>query len=69
MNPTVITLVLTIGMPPNVPDIQLRLREPSIEACLTDAKEFLIRGVPKAAKDAIGVGALCLVPKDADNEI
>jgi hypothetical protein len=69
MNPIVITLVLTIGMPPNVPDIQLRLKEPSIEICLSDAKEFLMRGVPKTAKDAIGVAAACLVPKDVNTEL
>ena len=68
MNPAVITLLLTIAMPPNVPDIQLRLNEPSIELCLNDAKEFLVRGVPKAAKNAVGVAAMCLVPKGANGD-
>jgi hypothetical protein len=68
MNPAVITLVLTIMMPPNVADIQLKLQESSIETCLSDSKEFLDHGVPEAAKDAIGVAALCLVPKGASGD-
>lgn len=70
MNPAIITLVLTIAMPANVPDIHLKLQEPSIEVCLSDAKDFLDHGVPKAAKDAVGVAAMCLVPKGAvDDEL
>ena len=70
MNPVIITLILTIVMPPNVQDIQLKLKEPSIEACLNDAHDFLDHGAPKAAKDAVGVAAACLVPKgNADDEL
>ena len=68
MNPAVITLVLTIMMPPNVADIQLKIQEVSIEGCLSDAKQFLEHGVPAAAKDSIGVAALCLVPKGASGD-
>ena len=56
-------------MPPNVPDIQLRLKEPSIEVCLSDAREFLVHGVPKGAENAVGVAAMCLVPKDVNSEL
>lgn len=55
---TAILLVLTIITPPDQPDRQRAMPEPSIEKCWADAHEWIAAGPPAGA---LGVGAGCLV--------
>lgn len=51
-------LILTIVMPPNMPDIVHRMPESSIDQCWKDAKEFTALEKPKI-NGAQGVMAAC----------
>ncbi len=66
MEPAVILLIIAYAMPGRVPDIQMKIDEPSLEVCWQEAKEFVERGVPDLLKDkgAVGLYAGCRAPSD-----
>ena len=57
-----IVLILTVVTPPGNADLHLQFKEPSVEQCLADAKDFLGRGIPKELEGAKAIMAACLVP-------
>ncbi len=61
METAVVFLILAYAMPGRIPDISIKVDEPSLEVCWLEAKEFVDRGVPKLLKEkgAIGLYAGC----------
>jgi hypothetical protein len=60
VNPGTIILVLTLATGQGVPDITHKVKQPSVEACLKEAREFLDAGVPKI-DGVLGIQASCLL--------
>ncbi len=66
MEPTVILLIIAYAMPGRVPDITMKVDEPSLEVCWQEAKEFVERGVPGPLKEkgVVGLYAGCRAPSE-----
>ncbi len=66
MNTAVVLLIIAYAMPGRVPDITMKVDEPSLEICWLEAKEFVDRGVPDSLKEkgAVGLYAGCRVPSE-----
>lgn len=62
MNTATVFLILTIVTGPDQPDINKQIPEPSIEACIKDAAEFLNHGVPKIDGAVAIVGGCMFQP-------
>jgi len=63
MEPASVMLVITLLTGGDAPDIRQQIKEPSLEQCWIDAKEFVDHGVPDSVENAVGVMAACAVPK------
>lgn len=63
MNTAAVVLFIAYAMPGQMPDVALRLPEPSLQICWQEAKDFVDHGVPEIAKSrgAIGAYAGCRV--------
>jgi hypothetical protein len=66
MNTAIVVLILAYAMPGRVPDIAIKIDEPSLEVCWLEAKEFVDRGVPNVLKEkgAVGLYAGCRLPSE-----
>lgn len=63
------TLIVTIVMPRQMPDLRQQIPEDSLDECWIDAKEFVNRGVPKQVEGGLAVMGACLATKIDEDDL